>query len=87
MRGNKPHGEGLMVFSGPSLLILPSGGRLLTEAITGGEYDGKWVDGERHGKGRFKFKGTEFKARCSAIFVDHSSASASAYSRLDAVLL
>lgn len=45
-----------------SLFVLPNGAKM-TDTITGGEYDGMWVNGEREGKGRFRFKGTDFKVR------------------------
>ena len=60
-RGGIPHNEGKMLYDAmsTSLLVFPDG--KLGSAITGGDYDGRWQNGERDGKGRFLFKGTNFK--------------------------
>ena len=62
VRGEVPHNEGIMKYaeSKISLLVLPNRGKL-SGSIEGGEYDGFWVNGERHGRGRYRFKSTEFK--------------------------
>lgn len=61
LRGDAPHGEGRMTYSDKvsTLLVLPDGNA--AKSVSGGEYDGRWINGERHGKGRLRFKGAVFK--------------------------
>lgn len=61
LRGDNPHGDGHMTYSDKAciLLVLPDGNN--TKKVYGGEYDGRWANGERYGKGRLRFKGTPFK--------------------------